>query len=46
MTTVTHDIQSFLLGGGFGFLTGQYGLAIDNLLQVRPSLLPDRNVIA
>ncbi|KAI0298263.1 hypothetical protein BC826DRAFT_1090741 [Russula brevipes] len=28
--TVSHGL---LLGGGFGFLTGQHGLAIDNLLQ-------------
>ena len=35
-------IQSLLLGGGFGFLTGQHGLVIDNLLQVCPSLLPER----
>ena len=33
-----HDIQSLLLGGGFGYLTGQHGLVIDNLLQVRHSL--------
>ena len=39
---MTHDIQSLLLGGGYGFLTGEHGLAIDNLLQVRHSLLPDR----
>jgi hypothetical protein len=36
MTAMTHGIQSLLLGGGFGFLTGQHGLVIDNLLQVRP----------
>jgi hypothetical protein len=34
-----HDIQSLLLGGGFGYLTGQHGLVIDNLLQVRHSLV-------
>jgi hypothetical protein len=34
-------IQSLLLGGGFGFLTGQHGLVIDNLLQVCPSLLAE-----
>jgi hypothetical protein len=39
---MAHDIQSLLLGGGFGFLTGQHGLVIDNLLQVRPSLPPGR----
>ena len=37
---MAHDVQSLLLGGGFGFLTGQHGLVIDNLLQVRPSLPP------
>ena len=37
---MAHDIQRLLLGGGFGFLTGQHGLVIDNLLQVRPSLSP------
>jgi hypothetical protein len=42
MTALTYEIQSLLLGGGFGFLTGQHGLVIDNLLQVRHSLLPDR----
>lgn len=42
MSASTHDIQSLLLGGGFGFLTGQHGLVIDNLLQVRPSLLSPR----
>ena len=34
-------IQSLLLGGGFGFLTGQHGLVIDNLVQVRHSFLPE-----
>ena len=42
---MTYDIQSLLLGGGFGFLTGQHGLVIDNLLQVCPSLPPDRVVV-
>ena len=46
MTTMAHDTQSLLLGGGFGFLTGQHGLVIDNLLQVRHSLLPDRVAIS
>jgi hypothetical protein len=46
MTVWTHNVQSLLLGGGFGFLTGQHGLVIDNLLQVRPSLLPERIVVA
>ena len=41
ITATTHDIQSLLLGGGIGFLTGQHGLVIDNLLQVRHSLLAD-----
>jgi hypothetical protein len=35
MIAMTHGIQSLLLGGGFGFLTGQHGLVIDNLLQAR-----------
>jgi hypothetical protein len=35
-------IHSLLLGGGFGFLTGQHGLVIDNLVQVRHSFLPER----
>ncbi|KAH9989517.1 hypothetical protein BJV77DRAFT_963876 [Russula vinacea] len=35
MSAVTHGIESLLLGGGFGFLTGQHGLVIDNLLQRR-----------
>ena len=38
--------QSLLLGGGFGFLTGQHGLVIDNLLQVRHTLLPDRVAVS
>jgi hypothetical protein len=42
----THDIQSLLLGGGFGFLTGQHGLVIDNLLQVHPSLPPGRVMVS
>ena len=45
MTATTHDIQSLLLGGGIGFLTGQHGLVIDNLLQVCHSLLPDPGMI-
>jgi FAD/FMN-containing dehydrogenase len=33
--TVNHTgIGGFITGGGFGYLTGQYGLAIDNLVQV------------
>ena len=31
---------SLLLGGGYGFLTGQHGLALDNLVKVRPSAHP------
>ena len=46
MPAMTHEIQSLLLGGGYGFLTGQHGLVIDNLLQVSPSLLPDHIVVA
>jgi hypothetical protein len=42
MIAMTHEIQSLLLGGGYGYLTGQHGLVIDNLLQVRHSLLPYR----
>jgi hypothetical protein len=44
VSATTDDIKSLLLGGGFGFLTGQHGLVIDNLLQVRlrPSLPPGR----
>ena len=40
---MTDGIQSLLLGGGYGFLTGQHGLVIDNLLKVCPPLpaLPD-----
>jgi hypothetical protein len=41
---MTHGIESLLLGGGFGFLTGQHGLVIDNLLQVRSLSSPDRVV--
>ena len=37
MIAMTHEIQSLLLGGGYGYLTGQHGLVIDNLLQVRHS---------
>ena len=30
-----YDVHiSLLLGGGFGFLTGEHGLAIDNVVQV------------
>ena len=35
-----HSIYaSLLLGGGYGFLTGEHGLAVDNLVQVRPITL-------
>ena len=27
---------SLLLGGGYGYLTGEHGLALDNLVKVRP----------
>ena len=33
--TMSHGF-SLLLGGGYGYLTGQHGMAVDNLLQVRP----------
>jgi hypothetical protein len=46
MTAMTHDIQSLPLGGGLGFLTGQHGLVIDNLLQAHHSLLPDRVAVS
>ncbi len=33
--TFVYDIHiSLLLGGGYGFLTGEHGLALDNLAQV------------
>ena len=35
---ISHYGYRLLLGGGFGFLTGQHGLVIDNLLQVCPIL--------
>ena len=38
--TATHDpihsvYVSLVLGGGYGYLTGEHGLSIDNLVQVR-----------
>ena len=36
MVARSHFDYRLLLGGGFGFLTGQHGLVIDNLLQVCP----------
>ena len=42
---MTHGIQSLLLGGGFGFLTGQHGLVIDNLVEVH-SLSPPGHVVS
>jgi len=35
-------IHGHLLGGGYGLLTGQHGLAVDNILQVCPSLARQR----
>jgi hypothetical protein len=34
-TIMSHVIQSLILGGGYGYLTGQHGAAVDNILQVR-----------
>ncbi len=31
--TVTHRLDSLILGGGFGFLAGEHGLVIDSLLE-------------
>lgn len=35
MTSMPYAISRLLLGGGYGYLTGQHGLVIDNLVQVR-----------
>jgi hypothetical protein len=35
LANLSDEISRLLLGGGYGFLTGQYGLVVDNLLQVR-----------
>ena len=38
LTGAIHSANiSLLLGGGYGFLTGEHGLVLDNLVQVRPS---------
>ncbi len=34
ISIVSDGTQRLLLGGGYGFLTGQHGLVVDNLLQV------------
>ena len=34
MNTLSDGMQRLLLGGGYGVLTGQFGLVVDNLLQV------------
>jgi FAD/FMN-containing dehydrogenase len=34
LANLSDNIPRLLLGGGYGFLTGQYGLVVDNLLQV------------
>jgi len=36
LTRFTPSIFSLLLGGGYGFLTGEHGLALDNLVKVCP----------
>ena len=36
LTKLSDGISRLLLGGGYGFLTGQYGLVVDNLVQVCP----------
>ena len=36
LTRSTAIYFSLLLGGGYGFLTGEHGLAVDNLVKVRP----------
>ena len=33
VTNLSDGMSRLLLGGGYGFLTGQHGLAVDNLLQ-------------
>ena len=36
LTLFTPIYVSLLLGGGYGYLTGEHGLALDNLVRVRP----------
>jgi hypothetical protein len=37
--------NSLILGGGYGFLSSEHGLVIDNLLEVRLRLAPIHLVI-